>query len=228
MKKREKIEKKAPARRADAREPEENATHGSPKRERSETKRRPRRPRVGEVPEGYTEADGSFYAHRILTAEGVAVLEWRAAFPLPQAADPRAAERIRAFYIDLAARLQTYLQKDLLPHATRAYTESDDPHKRFRHTRLSLSVLSRVSEENERCFSVVREVRLVRGKRLLHTHTEAEVLSKKSGRPLPLSALCRMGFSFAEKDEKSPYTARKKAAKSGFFLQNGRIAQIPK
>lgn len=179
------------------------------------------------LPDGFSVTEEGLYAHRILTAEGVAVLEWRAAFPLPQASDPRAAGRIRTFYTELAARLQKYLQKDLLPRATRAYTESDDPHKRFRHARLSLSVLSRVSEENERCFSVVREVRLVRGKRLLHTHTEAEVLSKKSGRPLPLPALYRMGFPFAEEEEKSPCTARKKAAKSGFFLQNGHIAQIP-
>lgn len=183
------------------------------------------------LPDGFSVTEEGLCAHRILTAEGVAVLEYKILFPFPRQkeTDPRGAKgnaRIRAFYIDLAARLQSYLQKDLFPRATRAYTESNDPHKRFRHACLSLSVLCQVSEENDRCLSVVRQVRLFRGRQVLHAHTEAEVFSKKSGKPLPLLALCRLGFPLAEGEKGSPRAATKKAAFGGFFLQNGRITVI--
>ena len=203
------------------------ATHGSPKTKKAVKKKVPR----DALPDGFSLSDGVLRAHRIHTHEGVSILEWQASFPLPP--EKKKTEkgahgmaRIRAFYRELAAHLQEYIEKSLLPDAIRAYAQNEDPHKRFRHARLSLSVDCRVTEENDLCLSVVRSVRCSRGGKLLFARREGEVFSKKSGRPLPLCALRKMGFSEKKQEEAEGQQKRKKAARGGFFLRDGKIVQI--
>ncbi|MBQ8174191.1 MAG: hypothetical protein IJ009_02185 [Clostridia bacterium] len=212
-----------------------SATHGSPHTEKKAKERR--KEKTTELPEGFSYTEGGIAAHRILSCEGIAIFELRAFFALPQndakdKMEGRADARIRDFYLTLAERTGEYVYTWLLPEATRAYQESTDPHKRFRHARLSLSVDSRVTQENDLCFSVLRQVRFFRRGECLHEHREAEVLSKKSGYPLPLTALRRLGFSMADEDkkekadQKEARKAKKKAAFSGFFLSDGKIVRI--
>ncbi len=204
------------------------ATHGSPKTKKTAKKKAAPR---DALPDGFSPSDGVLRAHRIHTHEGVAILEWQASFPMPPEKKKtekgaRGTARIRAFYGELAARLQEYIEKSLLPDAIRAYAQNEDPHKRFRHARLSLSVDCRVTEENDLCLSVVRSVRCSRGGKLLFSWHEGEVLSKKSGRPLPLCALRKMGFSEENHEEAEGQQKRKKAARGGFFLRDGRIVRM--
>ena len=107
------------------------ATHGSPKTKKAVKKKVPR----DALPDGFSLSDGVLRAHRIHTHEGVSILEWQASFPLPP--EKKKTEkgahgmaRIRAFYRELAAHLQEYIEKSLLPDAIRAYAQNEDPHKR--------------------------------------------------------------------------------------------------
>lgn len=204
------------------------ATHESTKTKKKQKKKTLQ---GGVFPDGFSLSDGILRAHRIHTHEGVAILEWQASFPLPpekkkSKKGARASARICLFYGALATRLQAYIEQRLLPDATRAYLQSEDPHKRFRHARLSLSIECRVTEENDLCLSVLRSIRCARGGKVLFLRLEAEVFSKKSGRPLPLCALRKMGFCEEKGTEAEQGEKRKKTARGGFFLRDGKIVRI--
>ena len=189
-----------------------SVTHGLPKR----TKGPHRTTEDDRLPGCFSPKDGGIAAHRILTEEGVAVLEWRAFFALPpepsisKSKTNRGMARIRAFYIGIAREISRFAEEKLFPAQVRAYQENPDTHKRFRYARLILSVDCREMPWGNGLILFSRHITLSRGGKRLFETVEEDLFSQKSGKMLP------------KPRHKKENTHQKKAAKARPLHQRDR------
>ena len=162
-------------------------THGAPKDKKAATGAK----ESDALPGAFVAKEGGIAAHRILTEEGVAVLEWRAFFALPPEPSTQPSKkkqgtaRIRALYTRIAKEVFCFVERELYPAEARAYREDRDPHKRFRYARLILSIDCRERARTEDSLLMTRRIKLTRGGKCLWEAEEEELFSQKSGGMLP-------------------------------------------
>ena len=128
----------------------------------------------------------------VMRENGVVLVVWEAGLP-SLAADGAGGKRIAAFYTRLEQETAAFAER-LLERARAEYAASQDPRKRFTfpHYRLSLSVS--VTESDTLFFSALRQVRLMRGGRLLAENRHADLFLQHTGRLCPPIWLRLRGF----------------------------------
>ena len=137
-------------------------------------------------PSHYTEEDGTLRVRELFCHRGVAILEWVADFPVFTThgggkREKKAALRMSAFYKKMAEAADLYARGGLLAALVRQYDEDPDPRKRYRHTRVKLSVTHAVERTGERFATVKREICVSRAGKVLLSREEREMLDLTRG-----------------------------------------------
>lgn len=114
---------------------------------------------------------------------GVIFSDIRIEYPI--LSDCRCAEGINEFYSRLATRLREYAEGHLRELGEREFAALGEGVARFRFRRYSLVQSFRVTHSDERCFSILRTVRLTRGSLLISERTYGEVFDTFRGRFMP-------------------------------------------
>lgn len=146
------------------------------------------------MPPAFLLQDGAYVARGTVVEGGVPLLVYKIALPrlagegeeagggapLPK---KRAAARMAAFYARVASELWRGCEERLFPFVRRAYEECDDPHKRFRFARYTLTVDFSVERDAGLVLVTRRAVLLRRGKTVC-VRQWGERFREKDGRVL--------------------------------------------
>ena len=138
------------------------------------------------LPDAFALREGALVARGAVSEGGVPLMVYTLSLPAfaKEGTDPkeaRAQKRLTSFYVALALQLWRACEEGLFPFVRRAYAESDDPHKRYRFPRYTLTV-DFTLEEGAGEICVLRRAVLSRRGRTVCERTWQEQFSAESGR----------------------------------------------
>ena len=147
-------------------------------------RKKEKRKRVG-LPDAFVLREGALVARGTVSEGGVPLMVYTLSLPAfaKEGTDPkeaRAQKRLTSFYVALALQLWRACEERLFSFVRLAYAESDDPHKRYRFPRYTLTVDFTLEEGDEE-ICVLRRAVLSRRGRTVCERTWQEHFYKKNG-----------------------------------------------
>ncbi len=141
-------------------------------------------------PSHYREEENQLCVETLLCHEGVAILEWRAVFPLFTThgvgkREKKGLTRIENFYKKMAEDADAYARGGFFSALVQQYEKDPDPRKKFRHARVRLSVAHTVTQETGRFLSVRRTVCLSRAGKVIFEQEQIDRFDRIRGRICP-------------------------------------------